>query len=461
MNAKIYHRGPDESGIFADETGAIGMTRLSIIDLKTGSQPIANEDGRFQIVFNGEIYNFREVRERLIARGHVFKTHSDTETILHAYEEFGEDCVAQLLGMFAFAIYDTREHSFFLARDRVGEKPLYYAKLDDRFVFASELKSIFTLGNIPKKIDKTALTQFLTLTYIPAPRTILEGVSKLSAAHTLRVSANGEISLREYWDTAKLREEQIEDYDECKRRLRATLFDAVEKCMVSDVPVGTFLSGGIDSTVITGIASKISKTPVETFTIGLRDKASDESPLAQITSQVLGTKHRVHVVDYADMLGNIDALLENMDEPFADSSLIPTFAVSKMARKNVKVILTGDAGDELFAGYNKYLIGHYSELYNRIPKILRKQIIERIVYALPDTSSATRKIRKVLDNASGDIFEQRRAMMCLGIAPKSLSNLVSFPVSVDNALDFIRERYERGMRNGGGYAKSIARFTRI
>jgi len=451
MNAKIRHRGPDEFGIFADNFGGIGMTRLAIIDLNTGSQPISNEDGRLKIVFNGEIYNFREVRERLVARGHLFKTKSDTETILHAYEEFGEDCVNHLFGMFAFAIYDTRERRIFLARDRVGEKPLYYTKTNDRFIFASELKSILALANIPRKIDKIALTQFLTLTYIPAPRSIFEGIYKLPAAHTLSVSANGEISSHEYWDVASLREEQIDDYDECKRRLRETLFSAVEKCMISDVPVGTFLSGGIDSTIITGIASKISKTPVETFTIGLHEKSDDESLLAKITSQFHGTKHHVHVIGDEEMRGNIATILENMDEPFADSSIIPTYTVSKMAREHVKVILTGDSGDELFAGYNKYLIGYYSALYNRIPEIIRKQIIERIVYALPDTTGLTRKIRKVLDNASGDIFEQRRALMCLGIAPKLLSNLVAFPAFADNSLAFIRERYETGLKvNGGG-----------
>jgi len=451
MNAKIRHRGPDESGIFADDFGGVGMTRLSIIDLKTGSQPIANEDGRLQIVFNGEIYNFREVRERLVACGHLFKTQSDTETILHAYEEFGEDCVNHLFGMFAFAIYDTRERQIFLARDRVGEKPLYYTKTKDRFIFASELKSILALANIPRKIDKIALTQFLTLTYIPAPRSIFEGIYKLPAAHTLSVSENGEISSREYWDVASLREEQIDDYGECKLRLRETLFSSVEKCMISDVPVGTFLSGGIDSTIITGIAAKISKTPVETFTIGLREKSDDESPLAKITSQFHGTKHHVHVIGDEDLRGNIATILEHMDEPFADSSIIPTYTVSKMARERVKVILTGDSGDELFAGYNKYLIGYYSALYNRVPAIIRKQLIERIVYALPDTTGLTRKIRKVLDNASGDIFEQRRALMCLGIVPKSLSNLVSFPASADNSLAFIRERYETGAKaNRGG-----------
>ena len=294
MNGRIYHRGPDDNGNYADSHTAIGMTRLSIIDLSTGKQPITNEDGTLKIVFNGEIYNYRDIRKTLLEKGHIFQTESDTEVVLHAFEEYGKDCTKILKGMFAFAIYNLEDGSLFLARDRIGEKPLYYTKTEHAFIFASELKSILTTDLIEKRINKTAFAQYLMLTYIPAPLTILENVYKLPAAYYMTVLATGEIETAQYWDVVYNEKDKITDYDECKRMLRKSLFDAVEHCMVSDVPIGTFLSGGIDSTIITGIMSKIADKPINTFTIGYKQKSYDESDRAALTAKLHNTNHHFY-----------------------------------------------------------------------------------------------------------------------------------------------------------------------
>ena len=441
MNEKIYHRGPDGMGFYADSCAALGMTRLSIIDLSTGMQPISNEDGRYQIVFNGEIYNYRELRSELKAKGHVFRTESDTETILHAYEEYGRDCLKKIFGMFALAIYDTYEHKLFLARDRIGEKPLYYTKRANEFLFASELKSILALREGKHEIDRTALAQYLTLSYIPAPLTILKNVQKLEPGYCLTVTQEGILDKYCYWNVVYDRTNQILDYNECKRKLRETMYHAVEQCMVSDVPIGAFLSGGIDSTIITSIMSEISPTPINTYTIGFKEKSYDESNLAALTARKLGTKHEILYLDYADAFENIFCILKNMDEPFGDSSIIPTYIVSKMARQSVKVILTGDAGDEQFGGYEKYLIGYYSGIYNKIPKLIREGVIEKLAFAIPDNSKLTRKVRKVISNAGENVFEQRRNLMCLALNYSGINQLMC-DVPID-PLIMIRKHYDR------------------
>ncbi len=442
MNSKIYHRGPDDSGIYADDHVAIGMTRLSIIDLSTGKQPISDAGGRWQIVFNGEIYNYKTIRESLIKKGYTFRTSTDTEVILYAYIEYGENCLKMLKGMFAFAIYDSSDGSLFIARDRAGEKPLYYTRTDNQFVFASEMKSIIAAGNLKKDIDRTALAQYLMLTYIPAPLTILQNVYKLPAAHYMRVTKELDICIKPYWDVIYDKENQILDYSECKKQLREVMYRAVEDCMIADVPVGAFLSGGVDSTVVAGIMADISPVPINTFTIGFKDKAYDESTLAEITAKKMKSNHHVHFIDYDDMLVNLDVLLENMDEPFADNSLIATFIVSEIARKDVKVVLTGDSGDEQFGGYERYLIGYYSDIYNKIPKWLRKNIFEKIVYTVPDKTPASRKVRKVIANANEDIYTQRVNMMCLGArGAAGLGRLLRYECK--EPLSFIYDYYSK------------------
>jgi asparagine synthase (glutamine-hydrolysing) len=265
MNSFITYRGPDDEGTYADGDTALGMRRLSVIDLSTGKQPIYNEDKTKVIVFNGEIYNFMQLREDLVNKGHVFKTRSDTETILHAYEEYGADCLYKLNGMFAFAIYDIKEKELFIARDRAGEKPLYYYRDSERFVFASELKSIIRVFDIKKEIDLTALNRYFSFTYIPAPLTIFKNIYKLEAGSYI-IYKNGRLVTEKYWDVDGNKAHSITSYDQCKKKLREALFKSVEQKMISDVPLGAFLSGGIDSSIMVGIMSRISSKPVETFT---------------------------------------------------------------------------------------------------------------------------------------------------------------------------------------------------
>ena len=439
MNRKITHRGPDDEGSYSDNRCSIGMTRLSIIDLVSGKQPITNEINSLKIVFNGEIYNYKELRKELINKGHIFKTDSDTEVVLHLYEEYGNECVKLLKGMFAFAIYSLSSNTIFLARDRAGEKPLYYYKGENAFVFASELKSIIASNIIEKRINKIALEQYFMLTYIPAPLTILEDVYKLKAGHYMIFANDGSVTIEKYWDIDYSLSNKIESYSDAKNILRETLFSSVEKCMVSDVPIGSFLSGGIDSTIITGIMATISNKPINTFTIGFKDKRFDESDRAALVAKMHNTKHHVFVIDSDNMLNNISKIIDNIDEPFADSSYIPTFTVSDLASKNVKVVLTGDAGDELFAGYDKYLIGYYSNLYEKIPSFIRKNIIETGIKKMPQDNSTVRKINKVVENFNLDIFSQRENLMCLGLKKNQIGKLLAY--ESEKNLDLISEYY--------------------
>lgn len=440
MNNKISHRGPDERGYYCFENGAVGMTRLSIIDLNTGKQPISNEDETLKIVFNGEIYNYLSLREQLIKEGHVFKTGSDTEVVLHAYEQYGKNCLQYIKGMFAFAIINISNGSVFLARDRIGEKPLYYYKDSKCFIFASELKSIISTGLIDKKINKTALAQYLALTYIPAPLSIFENVYKLNAGHCMTLNENGELAIEKYWDVCFNNNNKIKDYNQCKNGLKEVLYQSVNNCMVSDVPIGAFLSGGIDSTIISGIMSKISSKPINTFSIGFADKKYDESEKSRFVAEKIGANHHEFIIDDNNIFENINAVIQNIDEPFADSSYIATYTVSKLARTYVKTVLTGDAGDELFGGYNKYLISYYSDLYNKTPKLLRDGV-NKIVNKIPDTNEKTRKIHKVLDNASLDVFIQRKNLMCLSLNEENLQKLLKYDCS--NSLSFISTIYNK------------------
>ncbi len=440
MNSLIVYRGPDDEGIYADTRAALGMRRLSIIDLCTGRQPIYNEDGTKVIVFNGEIYNYVQLREDLLHKGHVFKTKSDTETILHAYEEYGIGCLDKLNGMFAFAVYDIKEKELLVARDRAGEKPLYYYNGNERFVFASELKSIIKVFDINKKINLTALNQYLALTYIPAPLTIFNGIYKLEAGCYI-LYKNGELSKGRYWDIDSRESDLIYSYEDCKKKLREYMFDSVEKKMISDVPLGAFLSGGIDSSIVVGIMSKLSSKPVETFTIGFKIKDFDESGRAETVAERNKTNHHIHFLDYNDAVGELDTILDTFDEPFADSSSIPTYFVSKFAREYVTVVLTGDAGDELFAGYSKYLVNYYSDMYNKIPLLFRRNVFEKIVLSLPDKGSMTRKMRKVIENAGKGTFEKRRNLMFLGFNETKMHELLGKSYFVDKSCDFIENIY--------------------
>ncbi|GAB4232862.1 MAG: amidotransferase 1, exosortase A system-associated [Deltaproteobacteria bacterium] len=443
MNAAIVHRGPDDDGVFSDDRVSLGMRRLAIIDLVTGKQPMSNEDGSLVIVFNGEIYNYRELKRILLGKGHVFATGSDTEVVLHAYEEYGMDFLRRFDGMFAFALYDLRKQELLICRDRAGEKPLYYRKTEEGFLFGSELKSLLRTGLVKGTIDLQALCLYLQLTYIPAPFSIIENVRKLPAAHYMRVTSGGSLEIHPYWDLVYDPKAEIDDYGECRRLLREALYSSVERRMISDVPIGAFLSGGIDSTIVTGIMAGLSSRPVETFTIGFHDRRYDESARAGIASEFHHTHHHVHFLDHEEARDGLAGILGFLDEPFADPSALPTFLVSKFARKFVKVVLTGDGGDELFAGYDRYSIGYYSRAYNAIPEFLRRHLIERMVFRLPDGSNVSRKARKVIRHSGKAIREQRMGLIALGMDPAELRCVMKPFDPAAGALGFIAEYYNK------------------
>lgn len=438
MNKRIIHRGPDDEGLFSDEFCSLGMRRLSIIDIVTGNQPIWNKDHTKVIVYNGEIYNFRLLRDELKIKGYSFHTNSDTEVILLGYEEYGVQILNKLEGMFAFAIYDLNEKKWIVARDRTGEKPLYYYVDLEKAVFASELKSIMGTGLVKKEIDQTALSQYFQLTYIPAPLTIYKSVKKLLPGHYMEINLDGNVTTKKYWSLNSEVDESI-GYEAYKKQLREVLISSVEKRMISDVPIGAFLSGGFDSSIVVGLMSLISPGKVNTFTVSFDDKIYDESRLAEIVAKKNKTNHTVLKISEDEILGDLPALLNNIDEPFADSSLIAVNAISKKAREYVKVVLTGDGGDELFAGYNKYLLPYYGRIYKNIPGFFRKGVLEKSLNLLPSKSYRVQGIRKVINAYKLDDIEQIRYMMSLGFKPNELRELI--PGIDTETMGFISEQY--------------------
>jgi asparagine synthase (glutamine-hydrolysing) len=396
MTDVLRHRGPDGRGTYrwlAEDGGgvALGHRRLSIIDLGGGGQPLANEDETVWISFNGEIYNYRELRPELERQGHRFRTNSDTETIVHLYEQYGEDCVLHLRGMFAFAIWDQRRRRLFLARDRMGQKPLIYREDRGRLLFGSEIKALLQAPGVSREIDPVALDEYLTYGYVPHPRTMFAGIRKLPPAH-YAVFENGRLRVERYW-TVDWNRESTASEAELKEQLRETLNTAVRLRMRSDVPLGAFLSGGIDSTTIVGLmCGHVEK--VKTYTIGFPVEEYDESGYARIAAEHLGTQHHELRVR-SDSLEILPRLVWHFDEPFADSSAIPTYFVSQATRQHVTVALTGDGGDELFAGYPRYRTVEQLGKFDRLPGWLRRLAANRLWDCLPGNSqhSFSRRLR--------------------------------------------------------------------
>lgn len=440
MNERIIHRGPDSEGLYADERCALGMRRLAIIDVDNGRQPIWNTAGNKMIVFNGELYNFLQLKESLIQGGYPFRTRSDTEVVLAGFETYGYRFFSMMEGMFALAIYDTTEKQWIFARDRIGEKPLYYYASDALFVFSSELKGILDTGLVPKEIDPAGLSQFFQLTYIPGPGSIIKDVKKLPPATYMVLRSDGGQTIEKYWSLTISGEPVYADYDKCKAALRDALFASVSNRMISDVPLGAFLSGGIDSSIIVGIMASISDERISTFNIGFRDKEFDESGLAWLVAKKYNTRHHVFYLNWDNAFQDVSAVLSNIDEPFADPSLIATYVVSRMTKQYVTVALTGDAGDELFAGYDKYLIAHYSKLYNAVPAFLRKGLVEPAVRCFPADSGLARKMNKVISSARMDSFERRKNVMLLGFKADETARLL--PRTSVDSLNVIRRYYD-------------------
>jgi len=382
MNGTMIHRGPDDEGYHVSGQVGLAMRRLSIIDLEQGHQPIANEDDSIWIVYNGEIYNYPELRDELTGRGHRFRTRSDTEVIVHLYEEMGEDCVTRLNGMFAFALWDSNRRRLFLARDRMGIKPLFYSyEPGRRIVFGSEIKALLKAG-VGREPDYQALYDYLSLMYVPTPATAYAAVRKLPPGSWLTCSPDG-VRTGQYWDIP-LPPEGSEnhpsgDYEE---QLLDLIQAATRRHMIADVPVGALLSGGLDSTAVTAIMAAKLQIPVKTFTIGFDYESYDESAEARLVAQTLGTDHQEQRV-HPGMIRSIPELLNMFDEPFADYSAIPTFLVSEIAARRVKVVLTGDGGDEVFAGYPTHVAYKVARIFRRIPRPIRDRLIAPAVMALP------------------------------------------------------------------------------
>src|SRR5690242_1663624 len=383
MTAAMAHRGPDDEGLVTDDQVVLGMRRLSIIDVEGGHQPMANDDSSIWIVQNGEIYNHLELRAQLIAHGHVFKTHSDTEVLVHAYEQWGEAMVERLNGMFAFAVHDRRAGAVFLARDRMGIKPLHYAVDGPRLVFASELKALLRDPALRRGVDPVALDEYLAYEFVPSPRTIVRGINKLRPGHTLTWSIR-ERSARvgRYWSPRLNTGDGRHDLDQESSRLLEYLRESVRKELISDVPLGVFLSGGIDSSAVAAMMTQLG-VEVKTFSVGFAERSFDESGYAREVARHLGTDHHEVTLEPAAMLGLIPKLPQLLDEPLGDSSIIPTYLLSEFTRQHVKVALGGDGGDELFAGYPTLQAHRLAGYYLRLPRLLRRGIVEPAVRRLP------------------------------------------------------------------------------
>jgi asparagine synthase (glutamine-hydrolysing) len=354
MCGAIVHRGPDDDGFYCGAEAGLGMRRLSIIGIDSGHQPVWNEDGSVCVVFNGEIYNFQELRKQLEERGHVFGTRTDTEVIVHLYEEHGQRCVEHLRGMFGFALWDIRQKRFLLARDRIGIKPLYYAQAGGRLLFASELKSILQLPDVERKLNWSAVAHLFTFLTTPAAESIIEGIHKLEPGHLLTAGPGRAPVIERYWSP-----QFAPEYGREERyfvdRVRELLAESVRLHMVSDVPLGAFLSGGIDSSAVVATAAALSSTPLKTFSIGFKEPDYNELDHARLVAAKFSTDHHELTLG-PDALDQLKDLAWHLDEPFGDCSAIPTYMVSKLAAQSVKVVLSGDGGDELFGGYDKYVV---------------------------------------------------------------------------------------------------------
>jgi asparagine synthase (glutamine-hydrolysing) len=388
MCEAIVHRGPDDEGIFVKAGVGLGMRRLSIIDLAGGHQPVFNEDKTVWIVFNGEIYNFPELRVELEKRGHCFYTHTDTEVIVHLYEDLGADCVNKLRGMFAFALYDARRSKLLIARDRLGKKPVHYAFAGGRLLFGSEIESILAVAPELANVNNEALLQYMYFGYIPDPLTAFLPIQKLPPGHLLEFEA-GQVHVRQYWDLPEYGTHQPRSEEECLEELEWRLTEAVRIRLISDVPLGALLSGGTDSSTVVALMSRAGSKPVKTFSIGFSHDDFNEAHYARIVAKHFNTEHHELVLE-PNILETVETLTTSLEEPFGDSSMLPTYYVSCMARKHVTVALSGDGGDEIFAGYDRYGINLRRQVFERVPAWARHLYREQVFPRLPQNMRGRR-----------------------------------------------------------------------
>lgn len=380
MAGTLAHRGPDGEGIWVDGQIGLAHRRLSIIDLRTvAAQPMSNEDGTVWVTFNGEIYNFHELRKELESHGHVFRTNSDTEVIVHAYEQYGRDCVGQFRGMFAFAVWDTRARTLFIARDRIGKKPVFYYSDGQRFLFASEIKALLTDPSVPVEVNPVALDHYLAFGYVPTPLTVFTGIRKLAAAHWLEIR-DGKTEMGRYWKLRYTPKRKLSLQD-AVAELHWRFAEAVRLRLVSDVPLGAFLSGGIDSSAVVASMAQAMNRPVRTFCVGFDDAKFDERPFARMVADKFGTEHTELVVK-APVAEILPKLIWHYDEPFGDSSAVPSYAIAQLTRQHVTVVLNGDGGDENFAGYDRYVVNQRARIGDVVPRGLWRSLA-RVTEALP------------------------------------------------------------------------------
>lgn len=429
MAGAISHRGPDDEGFYEAVTKrnscAVGLAhrRLSIIDLNTGHQPIGNEDGSVQIVFNGEIYNFEELRDDLVMRGHCFATASDTETIVHAYEEYGADCVKHFRGMFAFAIWDERQERLFIARDRFGKKPLYFYQRNNEILFASEIKSLLCFPGLNQTVNRTAVWEYLAYRYVPGPETLFDGVMKLQPG-CCALWENGQFKQWSYYRPpdcgARSGPDIIADpVSEFLERLD----EAVRIRMVSDVPLGVFLSGGIDSSAVVGLMSRHSMLPVKTFSVGFSESAYSELEYARVIAGQYRTEHHELTISQEHLMDQLPALVRYRDAPVSEPSDIPIYLLSKEASKTVKVVLTGEGSDEFLGGYPKHLFEQYVNWYQYLPKALREKLFEPLVHSLP---YRFRRAKTAIHNMGLSDWHERMARWFGALSSEARARLVAF-----------------------------------
>jgi len=382
MVRALVHRGPDSEGFLIDQDFGMGMRRLRIIDLETGDQPLFSEDGSLALIFNGEIYNFQALRDALAGKGHSFKTRSDTEVIVHAYEETGPDCLESLYGMFAFALWNKRKRELFLARDRFGIKPLYYARLPGAFYFASEIKALLQVPEISKEIDFESLDYYLALGYVPTPRTLLRTIRKLPPGHFISVSKS-EFRIVPFWRLEERNSPPLKE-EEYLESLQSLLEQVVGEHLVSDVPLGIFLSGGTDSSALVALASRLTRQRLMTFSVGFPDEPSyNELPFAREVARRFQTDHHEYEVR-PNAIEVLPRIIRYLEEPLADPSAIPIHYLCEMARREVTVILAGEGGDEIFAGYSRYFWDGWAERYKKFPRLLRRGIFNSLLQFLPE-----------------------------------------------------------------------------
>jgi asparagine synthase (glutamine-hydrolysing) len=403
MTDTMVHRGPDGSGVYANQQVGLGHRRLSIIDLSLGTQPMSNAAKTLWITFNGEIYNYIELRKSLKHEGYKFRTHSDTEVLIALYEQYGPSMLSRINGMFAFAIWDVRQRKLFIARDRVGKKPLYYYQDRERFLFASELKALLCESQVPRSVSPSSMEMFFHFGFIPAPYTILQGIHKLLPGHYMEIQ-DGQVDTVKYWDIEYCPIPSDDNRAKWEERLYELLYQAVERRLISDVPLGAFLSGGLDSSGVVGLMADIQQTPVSTFTIGFEEAEFSETETARFVANYFNTNHHEFTVKPM-AFETLPDIVWHFDEPFGDSSAIPTNAVSKIARDHVTVVLSGDGGDELFAGYTRYQRKPSGQMGQRLPQWMKEYIVGPLSHHLPLNAPGRNMLMSLGRKDSGDFGE--------------------------------------------------------